>query len=344
MKKLLVVLKHTYLSKYKKLPYPKISWVNKNDEPVESMNDVPIEPLRDVLIEPDNGSIDTKISSFSDRITSRKTWLDGFNLTKENLGTALLLVSGLGAVIQIIELIKIDISYLRFFSVTQLAADGALAFVTVLYSFIIYRLYLITYTSMSIIPRLEKAIEDKDNKYVPSEIMSVIALFVGVQGAAIFLNVEAFGDRSILMFTINAMMLATLFFVSKYFLLVRKHIKVSDISKKGIWSANFLVVSSVSITIYALIKIAGIYIELYRIPTPNKLNNYEYLASRVKKDYGITDNNDYKPLYFNDKYTFVEIKSNKSVIIYKTDDVMYSVRHTIVLDEVARQENLPKSQ
>ena len=266
---------------------------------------------------------------------NKKTWQDGFNLTKENIGITLILISGLGALIQIIELMKIDISYLRFFSVTQLSADGALASITVLFSFLVYRLHLITYTSLSIIPRLEKAIEDKDNRYFPNELMHVIWLFIGVKGAAIFLNVEFFGDRIIELGIISSMMLATLYFVSKYFLLVRKFFKVTNAGKRALIPSSLLATLSVGMTIYALAKVAGIYVELYRIPTPERLDNYQYLESRIERDYGITEK--YKILYFNDRYTFVEIEKDKRIIIYKTDDVLFSVRHTVVVDETNQE-------
>ena len=325
MKKLLGNLHRTYLSKYEKVRYPKIYWVDKSkkEEPVVE------EPVvEEPVVEDSSG--DFKNLSFQEKMLNKKTWQDGFNLTKENIGITLILISGLGAVIQIIELMKIDISYLRFFSVTQLSADGALASITVLLSFIVYRLHLITYTSLSIIPRLEKAIENKDNRYFPNELMHVIGLFIGVKGAAIFLNREFFGDRIIELGIISSMMLATLYFVSKYFLLVRKFFKVTNASKQLLIPSNLLAVISVGMTMYALAKVAGIYIELYRIPTPERLDNYQYLESRIERDYGITEK--YKILYFNDRYTFVEIEKDKRIIIYKTDDVLFSVRHTIIVD------------
>lgn len=276
-------------------------------------------------------SIESKASSFLDKVFDTKTWIDGFNLTKENIGTALILISGLGAVVQIIELLKIDISYLRFFSVTQLAADGALAFITVLYSFIIHRLYLITYTNLQMIPELKRAIADRNDRFIPKELMHVVALLTAVTGAAIFLRADVFRDRVSIMFTLNAMMIATLYFTAKYFLLVRKHMKVNQPWRRDFWAINILVISSVAMTTFTVGKVASMYLELYRIPKPEELINYSYLEDRIERDYGV--NKEYRILYFNDKYTFVDMKEkDKGIIIYKTDDVLFNVRHTVTVD------------
>ena len=46
---------------------------------------------------------------------------------KENLSIIILLPTVLGGIWQTLELISIDLSFLRFFSVTQLVSDGIVA-------------------------------------------------------------------------------------------------------------------------------------------------------------------------------------------------------------------------
>ena len=108
------------------------------------------------------------IYSIIDRIFDKSIWLKGLNLTKEYRPLILILISGLGAAIQIIEISKIDMAYIRFFSVTQLTADGTLVAITLLASYIIYKFYLTTLVVMTPITNLEKALKTEDKSKHPT--------------------------------------------------------------------------------------------------------------------------------------------------------------------------------
>lgn len=273
----------------------------------------------------------TQNSSFKDRISDKNTWIKGLNITKENMPFILIIISGMGAAIQIIELSKIDLTYLRFFSVSQLAADGALVTITVLVSYIMYRFYITTLMVMPLITNLEKAVKDKDEKYAPENGILVVLFSYSVSGAALYMNIGPFKDALLLMIVLSSMMLAGLTFSLKYLWLFNKQARIIE-AVKVTWFklVRELLMIAVPATMlaYTVINLGNIYLDLYKIPTPERLANYEYVKNRIEEDYG--KGQEYNIRYFNDKYTFIEITKDRSIAIYKTDDILFNAQHIII--------------
>lgn len=274
---------------------------------------------------------ETKTYDIKAKMSDKKALLKGFNLTKENIPFVLIIVSGLGGIIQLVEISKIDIAYIRFFSVSQLAADGTLVAFTLLTSYIMYRFYLSTLTVFDIVPSLEKAILNKDITYlrkVTNDIPPVLGFLMAVMGVAIFMHSGPFKENLLLMIALSSMIIAGLAFILKFFTLHDKYIKAIDSKAKRSWPNIVLIATPAILIAYSIWNLSNIYLDLYKIPTPERLNNYSYVESRIAQDYG--NNKEYKIRYFNDKYMFIEITEDKSIAIYKTDDILFNAQHIII--------------
>lgn len=272
-------------------------------------------------------------SSFKDRIFDKNTWIKGLNITKENIPFVLILISGMGAAIQTIELAKIDLTYLRFFSVSQLAADGALVTITVLASYIMYRFYLTTLMAMPLIADLEKAVKDKDEGYTLENAGEMLAFSYAVSAAAWYLHIGTFKNTLLIMIAISSMMLAGLVFSLRYWWLFNKHTRITEaveITWFKIGREALMMAVPAAMLAYTIINLGNIYLDLYKIPTPERLANYEYVKNRIQEDYG--KDQEYSIRYFNDKYTFIEITKDRSIAIYKTDDILFNAQHIIIED------------
>lgn len=267
--------------------------------------------------------------NIENRIFDKNIWLRGLNTAKENVPFILVSISGLGAMIQIIEISKIDIAYIRFFSVTQLAADGTLIAFTLLASYIMYKFYLTTLIVMSPITNLENALANEDKTYeTTKDIPYVIIFFLGVSAAAIFMHRGPFKDNLLIMIALSSMIIAGLAYVLKYFILHRQYCKMRDnISGNSRPDLTFIILPTLLI-MYTTMNLSNIYLDLYKIPTPERLANYEYVKHRIGQDYSKDEK--YSIRYFNNKYTFIEITKNKSIAIYKTDDILFNAQHIII--------------
>lgn len=273
----------------------------------------------------------TQNTSFKDRISDKSTWIKGLNITKENMPFILIIISGMGAAIQIIELSKIDLTYLRFFSVSQLAADGALVTITVLVSYIMYRFYLTALMVMPLITNLEKAVKDKDETYTPENGIPVLMFSYSVSAAAWYMHSGPFEDALLIMIAVSSMMLAGLTFSLKYLWLFNKQTRILEaveITWFKLVRELLMIITPAAMLAYTIINLGNIYLDLYKIPTPERLANYEYVKNRIDEDYG--KDQEYNIRYFNDKYTFIEITKDRSIAIYKTDDILFNAQHIII--------------
>lgn len=273
----------------------------------------------------------TQTYSIKDRVSDKKALLKGFNLTKENIPFILVLISGLGAIIQLIEISRIDIAYIRFFSVTQLAADGTLVAFTLLTSYIMYRFYLSTLTVFETITGLEKAIANKDVAYltiVTKDIPYIVAFLTAVTGVAVFMHSAPFKVNLLLMIALSSMMIAGLTFTLKFFVLHDEYIKTIESTTRKSWPNIVLIAMPAILIVYSIGNLGNIYLNLYKIPTPERLTNYSYVESRIAQDYGSDE--EYSIRYFNDRYMFIEITEDKRIAIYKTDDILFNAQHIII--------------
>lgn len=270
-------------------------------------------------------------SSFRDRVLHDINWIKELNITKEHTPFFLIIISAMGAAVQTIELSKIDLTYVRFFSVSQLAADGALVTITLLASYIVYRCYLITWIVLPLIADLERAVKDKNKEYTPTNSIPVLAFSYSVSAAAYVMHKGLFEDNLIAMIGLSSMILAGLTVSLRYLWLFNKQWRIIR-SEKITWFKIFreilMIATPAAMIVYTVLNLGNIYLDLYRIPTPGRLANYEYIKNRIEEDYG--KDQEYKIRYFSDKYTFIEIDEDKRIAIYKTDDILFNAQHIII--------------
>lgn len=117
-------------------------------------------------------SLPELVSSKITRFLNEFKLHDLYKLLKDNITTLAILISSLGAFIQIFELSSVHVSYLRYFSATQLASDGAVA------ALILVPLFLGVGVIAQILHHLfEESIEDSNEQLLKSQLF--IFIFVG---------------------------------------------------------------------------------------------------------------------------------------------------------------------
>lgn len=258
----------------------------------------------------------------------------------------LVLPTLIGGLWQILELIFIDPSFIRFFSVTQLISDGIL----ILTIFIIFAIYL---------NLLDKHFDFKDlvkfdllkQKFSLSQFGASIMLILCSLGyyykafdnlsfdnlevsrmGKILINLLAAGVflpllvKGILLFSHEFCLL--LFFRSRE--LKVQHIRKFRNQKGIIYYLSHFVSIILMISIITFIVISIIVLIQFRNKTiyPQNLENLKNIFKQVHKEFG--DKQKSSILYFNDKYIFIELDNEKlnnekpsHIKIYKTDDILF---------------------
>lgn len=247
----------------------------------------------------------------------------------ENIGLILFTISGLGALKQVFELVSIHLSYLKFFSVSQLVADGALVlFVVVTFAITSY-LYLsivsigINSEDVSITAETEKT----KFSYFQTAYILILTIFLGI--FFLFFNEEVYYIENPFIFLIfNAVFVAFVLFTNKKTKKYNSNIRrfnSAEESKKNNLNNLTLTNSIVSVLVIIVIIFQTVIVYSKILMRPYNIDNYTNIEEQVSKDY--KDLKSYEILYFNDLYIFVEIEksdnSDKKVIIYKTEDIMF---------------------
>lgn len=310
--------------------------------------------------ESNDSNIEDKLNSFL-KLTKLSTWIYAFEWTKENVSTLVILITGIGAFIQIIELALIDLSYIRFFSVSQLISDGAL----VLLVFGTYALMYLFSHKFLIFNQLIKArtrrIDSGEtfsfyDKYI-SFLSTVVTLYIMLK-LINFTNLETVNGMLWLVILllpiatyINFILVRILILNLRYIFSNNDKFKVNTFFRKFNIKPLYIITNIFAILGGTLILVIGLIkflvIIYLSIRVPYHIDNYNQLNERIVEDYNGL--NEYKLLYFNDIYTFVELEKpedkdkrlightisgtnykidfyknmDKTVVIYKTEDVLF---------------------
>lgn len=253
-----------------------------------------------------------------------------FDWCREDLTTVVLLISGVGAVIQVYHLAKINLAYVKFFSITQLIADGSLIFVTVLTVTVVYKIQEPMFRYLTANEKLKnsKKATTRENVKVIILIAGLsVILSIGLMNVINKLKIEWLWISPIWSTIMVSIQFVFIFFmfkqIRKYYDFLKDNISDFKFKKTSIWISNFALAISMLVSLVYTAKVAYVYLEAYSIPF-NTLN-YRDIKQRVKDDH--SELTSYKFLYFNDLYTFVEIglkgSEHKTRVIYKTDDIMF---------------------
>lgn len=227
-------------------------------------------------------------------------------LIKENLNLILIIPALLGGLWQLIELSSLSLSFLRFFSVTQLVADGIL--IMLIFSFLIGSVLLLPIYSFWVIPPKDnlKEIKYEEPKkefgsYMDKKpILSIFFFYSLVLSTAYGLgNYQVYGLQELLIYTVIGFL--SIYFVRYLYLNERK----SSIEHKKI---VYLSTIFVFIIMFAYVAIFCKHVhDLFLLP--QNLKNIEKLKNKISSE---NPNDNIKILYSNDKYIFIELKDKKS--------------------------------
>lgn len=254
-----------------------------------------------------------------------KKYLD---LIKENFNLIVAIPPILGALWQITELSRLSLSYIRFFSISQLVADGVLILILLLVFslgvFILYKKDVTIYNEDKIEERKINIFEDLTTVKKPSILWGSCYYILSFMFIIIWLKiinnwfVENIKEPYIIaiLFPFNLII-----FLIILTLIVRslEHFKKSV--KKRI--AEFLYLFMIFlITIVPFIIFKSYYLEFNKLMLlPNNLENIKKVENEIKNNH---KNTTIKLKYLNDKYIFYSItdkKGNEKIKIIKFDNL-----------------------
>lgn len=269
---------------------------------------------------------------------------------KNNLAIIILIPTILGGIWQTFELFFIDLSFIRFFSPTQLISDG------IVILSILSILFLLYFISKKYIFKSFFKIDLKETKFDLSRF--IFAIIIAIASVAYFLFAikktrlldNNFSINIIILLIILLIICVPMFFYAlreifieiiswevKRFNSILLKISVMFLRKPHLYSKvrrytgnlfSALLFIIIFVSFFGLIKFR--YLLIY----PEKFENIKFVFYKVHKDFG----KNVKPslLYFNDKYLFIEIESinkfsgdqevgikEKPIVIYRTEDVLF---------------------
>lgn len=289
------------------------------------------------LILPDNPKSSALTRLHQHRVhrhNSIRFWLD---FLRDNISLIVLIPTFFGASWQIVALARLNLSYIRFFSVTQVPVDGALLIFIALLGFVFYKIYL-RFTG-SDLETIKKRAKDFAESYDQS--LKHYFLWALIKFALLFVAVIIIIIISIDYLASQSPVLIILTLVAGFIILVNKaltfviksgyliddaqKIKVKSQAKNG---RLFLDVYLLFLALSGLLFIFGLITYLNdRLLIPYNLKNIEQIQSVIYEDYG---SERFKIKYLNDNYIFIQLCGAQSchdgndIVIYKTADILFT--------------------
>ena len=256
------------------------------------------------------------------------------NLIKDNIAIIVLIPTVLGGLIQLFKLGMIDLRYIRYFSVTQLIPDGLLAILLLcIITAIVYIHNNFLLIKLSFIP--EKLTTKLKLRSLISSLVIATGQAISITYAVVEMpSTEELLNSSNYFIAVNAVIyvgiLAMVFYCFKYINLEKEYLRNTDHvvlidnkllkTSKSIFSAFSLILLISFIVIF--LRMTYFFIEYMN--EAKGTYNYSKIEEIILNDF--ESYTDYKILYFNDKYTFVEVnvKDSNVITIYKTDNVFFN--------------------
>jgi hypothetical protein len=248
-----------------------------------------------------------------------------FKFVKDNLSIIIIVPTLLGGIWQLLELARISVSFMRFFSVTQLIPDGIL---------ICFFLFLITCGYLIVFGRDSKDIKNLLNSndykdvswpYITFNIVGLVCALGGFYAfypaiVAFYKNRELSG---FLFFSLPFFIVIVIMLMRSFLYLVHAS-KVFSKLKIGVKTRENLLLILLLLLFYFGLYSTIVFVKAFHqsFLLPENFKNLETLKHNVSplNPYDTT----YEILYFNDKYIFVQhdtINSSKQFIeVLKFDD------------------------
>ena len=239
-------------------------------------------------------------------ISSRKI----IEYIKENLNIILIVPAFVGGLWQSIELMSISISYLRFFSISQIVPDGIL--ILVLISVIVIATEIGTFFRLYILPRQTavtvneildiEEVEKKRKKEVRHLLIQFFLLYV-LTFVMVFISIKQ-GARDI--FDVFYKFFWAVFYITMLnnYLLQLYNVAVGKLKK------YFKYFNLLLLVVYVMMFISIFKIIHKNFLITNELDNIENIQSILKEKYPTSKR---EILYFNDKYIFINVTDTLKV-------------------------------
>lgn len=221
-----------------------------------------------------------------------------YDLLKNNWTIIALFPTAIGGLWQIIQLAKISVNMIRFFSISQLLSDGIII--------LLFFVFMILIISPIPIKILSNKSDDRKKK-IPLYIFIAFNLLIITLYTFFYFNLSKYItiDKSLsllMVYVILSCIIYSLSFLGKKW--IKEYILI-------VFVILYFIIGT-SITIIALSSITKNF---------DGIDNFNTLITAIEKK----DCYSKKPniLYFNDKYIFIELekKNIKSVLIKKIDDL-----------------------
>lgn len=261
----------------------------------------------------------------------------GLRFIGDNTKILLAVTYGLGATAQVLKLSAIDPTYIKFFSVSQLIADGAFFISLIFLGYISFLAFSLFFKLIGINDVLVSDL--KNNHKSESLLLTMKGILILLLPFSIFVFYHIamagyFNNKIISMIITYSFIYSLLSEILKYSYEYDNHIeKITGDDKIGNGAVyRFLVGMGI---IFSIITIPKFIYDTYNLP-PN-LDNYDKAKQIVMTDYkdqGITKQ-DVDILYFNDKFMFIEItrpNNERSIAVYQTNSMLFDTR-VITLSE-----------
>ncbi|MBE0445108.1 hypothetical protein, partial [Psychrobacter sp. FME5] len=262
----------------------------------------------------------------------------GLRFIGENTKIVLAVTYGLGATVQVLKLGAIDPTYIKFFSVSQLIADGAF-FISLLF------LGYVSFFGFSLLFKLigikDVLASDLENNHKSESFLLTAKGFLFLLlpfSVFIFYNIIMIGyfnNKIISMIVAYSFIYSLLSEILQYSYDYDNHIKKITGDTRIGNGAVYRVLVGMGI-VFSIITIPKFIYDMYNLP-PN-LDNYDKAKQIVMTDYkgqGITKEG-VNILYFNDKFMFIEITrsdNERSIAIYQTNSMLFDTRIITLSEE-----------
>lgn len=220
-------------------------------------------------------------------------------LIKENINLLILIPTVLGGFWQLLELVRIEISFIRFFSLTQVVSDGLV---------ILFLLLIFMFINLGVFLKEKKEDDNTINlyeEYLAVKLVLLLFFLLGFGYVIYIINYEHFNtSRIILLYT---------FFISSIRVIRDIIIKKYGDIFKHYYSLIVLLVFQISL--YFMNSIFTKFHHLYYVPS--NIKNIEYLECYIGKK-----KKDFELLYFNDKYVFIKDIKSKQIEIINFEEML----------------------
>jgi hypothetical protein len=251
---------------------------------------------------------------------------------KDHLNLVLIVPGILGGVWQILELSSLSISFVRFFSVTQLIADGLLILLIAFNIFVYFLMvkFMLRFVLSAKLPEPEVKddtfIKPSKNLFDTRPGINVTIMIVIMTGVMVLIKHVPIKTLQDLVFYITTGFLVTIVITVIYY----RHSKEAK-KKHEMVNIGFLFVFVMNL--FFIFQLCHHIHNLYLIP--KNLLNVNQLKERMARDF---PQDTIEIAYINDNYIFLRCK-NKKVPVDSTKDERYII---IPFDELVKPENLVK--